>query len=100
MDRRGTGQAMPRAGRTAAPAPRGIPRSDRSASPVLSAESGGGMTERVLIVVDHPLTRDALARLLAQRGLGVLGQEGSGEEAIARAAELTPDIVLLDLSMP
>src|SRR3954467_7983539 len=61
---------------------------------------GRRMTERILIVDDHPLTRDALAGLLAQNGFDVVGQAGSGEEAVARAAELTPDIVLLDLSMP
>ena len=58
------------------------------------------MTERILIVDDHPLTRDALAGLLSQNGFDVVGQAGSGEEAIAQAAELRPDLVLLDLSMP
>ena len=56
----------------------------------LSAESGRRMTERILIVDDHPLTRDALAGLLAQNGFDVVGQAGSGEEAIARAGELRP----------
>jgi DNA-binding NarL/FixJ family response regulator len=58
------------------------------------------MTERVLIVDDHPLTRDALAGLLFQHGFDVVGQAGSGAEAIQRAAELEPDLILLDLSMP
>jgi DNA-binding NarL/FixJ family response regulator len=58
------------------------------------------MTERILIVDDHPLTRDALAGLLAQNGFDVVGEAGSGEEAIAKAGELKPDLVLLDLSMP
>jgi DNA-binding NarL/FixJ family response regulator len=58
------------------------------------------MTERILIVDDHPLTRDALAGLLTHNGFDVVGQAGSGEEAIARARELVPDGVLLDLSMP
>ncbi len=58
------------------------------------------MTERILIVDDHPLTRDALAGLLAQNGFEVVGQAGSGAEAIASAAELLPDLILLDLSMP
>jgi DNA-binding NarL/FixJ family response regulator len=58
------------------------------------------MTERILIVDDHPLTRDALAGLLAQNGFDVVGQAGSGEEAITQAGELKPDLVLLDLSMP
>jgi len=58
------------------------------------------MTERILIVDDHPLTRDALAGLLAQNGFEVVGQAASGAEAIASAAGLAPDLVLLDLSMP
>jgi DNA-binding NarL/FixJ family response regulator len=58
------------------------------------------MTERILIVDDHPLTRDALAGLLAQNGFDVVGQAGSGEEAMTQAGELKPDLVLLDLSMP
>jgi DNA-binding NarL/FixJ family response regulator len=58
------------------------------------------MTERILIVDDHPLTRDALAGLLAHNGFDVVGQAGSGEEAIDQARELHPDLVLLDLSMP
>ena len=58
------------------------------------------MTERILIVDDHPLTRDALAALLAQNGFDVIGQASGGQEAIAIARELQPDLVLLDLSMP
>jgi DNA-binding NarL/FixJ family response regulator len=58
------------------------------------------MTERVLIVDDHPLTRDALAGLLSQHGFDVVGQAGSGAEAIEHAGALQPDLVLLDLSMP
>jgi DNA-binding NarL/FixJ family response regulator len=58
------------------------------------------MTERILIVDDHPLTRDALAGLLAQNGFDVIAQAGSGSEAIEEARRLKPDLVLLDLSMP
>jgi two-component system NarL family response regulator len=58
------------------------------------------MTERILIVDDHPLTRTALAGLLSQNGFDVVAQAGSGEEAIALARDLHPDLVLLDLSMP
>jgi DNA-binding NarL/FixJ family response regulator len=58
------------------------------------------MTERILIVDDHPLTREALAGLLAQNGFEVLGQASSGEEAIDLARELQPQLVLLDLTMP
>lgn len=58
------------------------------------------MSERVLIVDDHPLTREALASLLEQHGFDVVGQAADGEEAIAAAAKLRPDLVLLDLTMP
>jgi DNA-binding NarL/FixJ family response regulator len=55
---------------------------------------------RILIVDDHPLTRDALASLLGAHGLDVVGAASDGEEAIREAARLEPDLVLLDLSMP
>jgi DNA-binding NarL/FixJ family response regulator len=55
---------------------------------------------RILIVDDHPLTRDALGSLLAAHGLEVVGTASDGEEAIREAARLEPDLVLLDLSMP
>ena len=58
------------------------------------------MGERILIVDDHPLTREALAGLLAQHGFDVVGTAENGEEAVERAAALAPDIVLLDLTMP
>src|SRR5438067_10551957 len=58
------------------------------------------MSLRLLIVDDHPLTRDALASLLDQHGFDVAGQASDGTEAIELAAELEPDVILLDLSMP
>jgi two-component system nitrate/nitrite response regulator NarL len=58
------------------------------------------MAARVLIVDDHPLTREALAALLEQHDFGVVGQAGEGEEAVHLARQLLPDLVLLDLSMP
>jgi two-component system nitrate/nitrite response regulator NarL len=58
------------------------------------------MAARVLIVDDHPLTREALAALLEQHDFGVVGQAGEGEAAVHLARQLLPDLVLLDLSMP
>jgi DNA-binding NarL/FixJ family response regulator len=58
------------------------------------------VTDRILIVDDHPLTREALAALLEQNDFWVVGHAADGEEAIARARLLQPDVVLLDLSMP
>ena len=55
---------------------------------------------RILLVDDHPITRDALAALLGQHGFDVVGQAGDGEAAIGLARSLDPQLVLLDLSMP
>jgi DNA-binding NarL/FixJ family response regulator len=54
----------------------------------------------ILIVDDHPLTREALAALLVQNGFDVAGQAADGETAVRQAGELGPDLILLDLSMP
>jgi DNA-binding NarL/FixJ family response regulator len=58
------------------------------------------MADRVLVVDDHPLTREALAALLRAHGFEVAGVASDGEEAIAAAEIEQPDLVLLDLSMP
>ena len=58
------------------------------------------MTTRILIVDDHPLTRDALRALLEQNAFSVAGEAADGEEAIETAGALKPDLILLDLSMP
>jgi DNA-binding NarL/FixJ family response regulator len=58
------------------------------------------MAERVLVVDDHPLTRDALASLLVQGGFEVVGEAADGAEALELAERQQPDLILLDLSMP
>jgi len=58
------------------------------------------VAERILLVDDHPLTRSALSALLQQHGFEVVGEAADGEEAVAAAGRLHPDLVLLDLSMP
>ena len=58
------------------------------------------MAARILIVDDHPLTREALSSLLRAHDFEVVGCASDGEEAIVEAARLRPDLVLLDLSMP
>jgi two-component system nitrate/nitrite response regulator NarL len=60
------------------------------------------MTEsiNVLVVDDHPLFRQGVVHSLgAEPDLTVVGEAGSGEEALKLACELLPDIVLLDISM-
>jgi two-component system, NarL family, nitrate/nitrite response regulator NarL len=56
---------------------------------------------RVLLADDHPVFRQGLRRLLeGERDFLVVGEANDGREAIAMAAQLRPDILLLDLSMP
>ncbi len=56
---------------------------------------------RVLIVDDIPETRDHLSKLLGFEGdIDVVGAASSGAEALRLAAQLTPDIVLMDINMP
>jgi DNA-binding NarL/FixJ family response regulator len=56
---------------------------------------------RVLIADDHPHFRDGLrALLLSASDLEVVGEAGDGEDAISLAAELQPDVILMDLNMP
>ena len=62
-----------------------------------ASESGIG----VLIVDDHEIVRTGLATFIeAVADLVLLGQAGSGEEALALCDELRPDVVLLDMVMP
>ncbi|MCG7287807.1 response regulator transcription factor [Cellulomonas sp. ACRRI] len=61
------------------------------------------MTEdiTVLLADDHHLVRSGLAGLVdAADGMRVVGQAADGAEAVALAAELDPDVILMDLSMP
>lgn len=56
---------------------------------------------RVLVVDDHPLFRQGVVHSLSKApDISVVGEGSSGEEALALAGELMPDIVLLDMSMP
>lgn len=56
---------------------------------------------RVLVVDDHALVRSGLrAVLAATEDCEVVGEAGTGEEAVALAPGLRPDVVVMDLSMP
>jgi DNA-binding NarL/FixJ family response regulator len=58
------------------------------------------VAETVLIVDDHPGFRRFARRLLEAGGLTVVGEAQDGAHAIAEAARLAPDIVLLDVKLP
>jgi DNA-binding NarL/FixJ family response regulator len=55
---------------------------------------------RILVVDDHPITRDALCALLQAHGFDIVGVAADGAEAIQQAGRLRPELVLLDLTMP
>ncbi len=56
---------------------------------------------RVLVADDHELVRQGLVALLAQaQDIEVVGEAGDGQQAIAQALKLEPDVILMDVSMP
>ena len=58
-------------------------------------------TTRILIADDHAVVRMGLASLLGtQDGLEVVGDAEDGEAAVAKALELKPDVIIMDLMMP
>ena len=80
-----------------------------SASPARSTGSRtaprGGLcddpkTMRILIVDDDLRFRHAARALLEAQGFEVVGEAQDGKEALARAADLEPEVVLLDVSLP
>lgn len=58
------------------------------------------MTYRLLVVDDHTLMRESVHRAFVEAGVDVVGTAATGREALDRAGELAPDVVLSDISMP
>ena len=58
------------------------------------------MPVRILLVDDHALVRQGLRSLLAQEGFSVVGEASDGLEAMEKIRSLSPDIVVMDISMP
>jgi DNA-binding NarL/FixJ family response regulator len=54
----------------------------------------------VLLVDDHDLFRTGLKNLLEEQGVHVVGEAPNGQTALRLAAELAPDVVIMDLNMP
>ncbi|OLF09314.1 DNA-binding response regulator [Actinophytocola xinjiangensis] len=56
---------------------------------------------RIMLVDDHPVVREGLRGMLeSEPDLTVVGEAGSGEEAVALARAVTSDVILMDLRMP
>ncbi|MEV0169652.1 response regulator transcription factor [Streptomyces sp. NPDC050803] len=55
---------------------------------------------KVMVVDDHPMWRDAVARDLAESGFDVVATAGDGDQAVRRAKAAAPDVLVLDLNLP
>jgi len=66
----------------------------------MAGEMMPAMPERVLIVDDHAGFRREARRLLQDIGRQVVGEAGTGADALSAARRLKPDIVLLDIQLP
>ena len=56
---------------------------------------------KVLVVDDHDIVRKGLVMLMSrQEDLLVVGEAGTAEEAVEKAQELSPDVVVLDIRLP
>ena len=74
---------------------------DTTSAPTSSIDEAPGAPIRVLIAEDQALLRSTLAALLQpEPGMSVVGLAEDGVRAVALAAELRPDVVLMDIQMP
>lgn len=55
---------------------------------------------KVMVVDDHPMWRDAVARDLAAAGYEIVATAGDGPQAVRRAKAAAPDVLVLDLNLP
>lgn len=58
------------------------------------------MGARILLVDDHTLVRQGLRSLLEREGFTIVGEASDGMEAVQQARSLSPDIVVMDITMP
>ncbi len=59
------------------------------------------MSIKIILAEDHKITREGLVNMLkGQPGMEVVGEAGNGREAIRLTRELTPDLVIMDVTMP
>ncbi|MBI2957816.1 MAG: response regulator transcription factor, partial [Chloroflexi bacterium] len=66
-----------------------------------STSSAPPKATRILVADDHPVVREGLVSMLSgDEAFEVVGQASSGDEAVEKARELAPDVVLVDIRMP
>jgi two-component system response regulator DegU len=58
------------------------------------------VTIRLLLADDHTMVRQSMRRAMEADGFDVVGEAADGEQAVRMAADLGPDVVLMDVSMP
>ena len=58
------------------------------------------MTIRLLLADDHTMVRQSMRRSMEAEGFAILGEAGDGDEAVRLTEQLSPDVVLMDVSMP
>lgn len=78
--------------------PAGVPQQSPPQPPRQS--NGDGTVIKVMVVDDHPMWRDAVARDLAESGFDVVATAGDGPQAVRRAQAVRPDVLVLDLNLP
>lgn len=56
---------------------------------------------RLLLVDDHPIVREGIKSALSTKhNISIVGEAATGEEAMAKAKKLLPDVILMDINMP
>lgn len=58
------------------------------------------MTIRLMLADDHRMLREGLSRSMSEAGFNVVGEASDGVEAVSKALEATPDVILMDVTMP
>jgi DNA-binding NarL/FixJ family response regulator len=64
------------------------------------AGEGARQPVKVMVVDDHPMWRDAVARDLGEAGFEIVATAGDGPQAVRRARAASPDVLVLDLNLP